>query len=155
MKCIVCINKSKTEALLIGYNKNTRQTLPVKINILDNQVNCLHPIRNLGTVFDHLVSLDNYINKQVKASNFNLYNIRKIRSSLTTGTCTTLVRSTVLPIIDYCNSLLIFLLDISTRKPHMLQRSAVRVIYNLPRRSNDSISNLMKKLHWLPFRFRD
>ena len=99
-------------------------------------------------------TLKNYVYIKVKAANFNSYNIRTIRSSLTTETCTTLVRSTVLPIIDYCNSLLIFLADISTRKPHMLQRSAVRVIYNLLRISNDSISNLMKKLHWLPFRFR-
>ena len=130
----------------------------MQINILrvylDNPLHCLNPIRNLGTVFDPLFSFEDYINKQVKAANFNLYNINKIRSLLTTETCTTLVRSTVLPIIDYCNALLIFLPDVSTRKLHMLQRSAVRVIFNLPRRSNDSISNLMKQLHWLPFRFR-
>ena len=87
------------------------------------RVPCKKPIRNLGVIFDRNLTMQDYINKQFKSANYNLYNICRIRKFITKETCETLVISLVMSHIDYCNSLHSNLPKSTIRKLHMLQRS--------------------------------
>ena len=76
-------------------------------------------------------------------SPYFLYNIRRIRSFLTTYS-TQLVRSR----LDYCNSLLAGLPASAIRLLQLIRNSAARLIFNVPRYTHTT--PLLTDLRWLP-----
>ena len=133
----LCINMNKTEALIIH---NHVKHIPDKISLFNIDFKCNTPIRNLGFIFDQFFDFQNHINKIFKIANFALYNIKQIRSSINNKACESLVRSLVISHFDYCNLLLITLPECHLEKLSKLQRKSVRIIFNLPRFSHDSIT---------------
>ena len=97
-----------------------------------------------------------FINTKVKSSNYQLHNIRIIRKTITIHTCKLLIQSLVIPILDYCNILLINLPAYQVMPLNKIIQSSMVVLYKLlPRSINDTISitELMLQqhllLHWL------
>ena len=71
---------------------------------------------------------------------------------LPTETMRTLVSAVVLTRLDYCNGLLAEL-PASTLAPLCrVQKAAARLVSGI--RCNDSVTAAMRKLHWLPIKFR-
>ena len=64
----------------------------------------------------------------------------------------TLIQALVLSRLDYCNSILVNLPDVTLAPLVLIQHSAARLIRNLKRQ--DPVLPLMMELHWLPLRFR-
>ena len=62
------------------------------------------------------------------------------------------IAALVLSRLDYCNSILANLPDVTLAPLVRVQHSAARLIRNLKRR--DPVLPLMMELHWLPLRFR-
>ena len=147
----LCINMNKTEALII-HNNGIK--IPNEITLFNMNFKCYMPIRNLGFIFEPSFNFKNHIDKIFKIANFSLYNIRQIRRSITKKACESLVRSLVLLHFDYCNLLLIGLPESHLTKLIKLQRKSVRVIFDMPKLSHDSITTRMQQLHWLPLIFR-
>ena len=111
------------------------------------------PISLSPTVRDICVLLDSRLDMSAQVSNIcraaysNLFRIAKIRTSLTTAACKTLVHSLVTSRLDYGNAL------ISDRLLHrleMAQRSAARVVLRIRRGDRRSMTAAMEQLHWLP-----
>ncbi|KAG5848698.1 hypothetical protein ANANG_G00101970, partial [Anguilla anguilla] len=104
--------------------------------------------KNLGVMMDNRLSLSNNIAAVTRACRFFLYNIRRIRPSLTTYSTQLLVQAMVLSRLDYCNSLLAGLPASATRPLQLIQNAAARLGFNLPRHSH--VTPLLTTLHWLP-----
>ena len=82
----------------------------------------------------------------------NYLNIRNICKFLDHGTCQILVLSLVISHLDYCNSLLYGLPEITLKKFQRIQNLCARLV--LRRSKYSSNRQNLKELHWLPIRQR-
>ena len=89
-----------------------------------------------------------------KSIHYHLHCFRLIRRSIPFPIAVTIASSYILPLFDYCNNLLFKLHSYKLIKLQRLQNDVVRCVHLLPRRSYDSITPLLKQLHWLPVSYR-
>ena len=83
---------------------------------------------------------------------YQLRRIRQAKKNLDEGSVKTLIQALVLSRLDYCNSILANLPDVTLAPLVRVQHSAARLIRNLERQ--DPVLPLMMELHWLPLRFK-
>lgn len=109
-------------------------------------------VRNLGISFDRNLDSSCHVINLIRVLNCELRRLRHIRRYLSTDACKTVVCSTILSRIDYCNSILYncptYLLD----KLQRIQNNAARLIVRIPK--YDHISCHLSDLHWLRIRQR-
>ena len=89
-----------------------------------------------------------------KSIHYHLHCIRLILRSILLPIAITIASSYIIPLFDYCNSLLYNLPEYKLFKLHRLQNAVVRCVHLLPRRSSDSITPILKQLHWPPVPYR-
>ena len=78
----------------------------------------------------------------------NIQRIKLIRPFLNSEACTTLMLGLVISHLDYCNSILAGLLDVSIDQMHRVQNLAAKVVLGKSKR--DSVTECLSALHWLP-----
>ena len=106
------LNASKTE--LIWFTRRTKND-----NDFAEQIDkdcCIQPsdvVRDLGVFLDNTLSMTNHISSVTKSCFFHLRRIRQIKRCLNEKCLRTLVQATVISRLDYCNSILINLPDIT------------------------------------------
>ena len=143
------LNSSKTEVMLFG----TRTSL-AKVNLSSLKVAGISvsiaekPIRNLGVMFDHLMSMASHVNKTIQSANYHLRNIGLVRKQLTEASTKYLVQSLVVSRLDYGNSLLCGIPKEHASKLQAVQNKAARLITLAKKREH--ITPVLKSLHWLP-----
>jgi len=146
------LNDGKTEFLDIGYYVS-----PITSIDLGEEVS-LEPVekaKNLGFIFDHRMSLCDQINAVSQVCYLNLRNLKRIASRLSYDLRVQLVHSNILSMIDYCNSVYGGLTEKNLFKLQKIQNNAVRFIYGLyGKKRRASITPLLKKLHFLPVKYR-
>ena len=106
-----------------------------------------HYSKNLGSVFDNKLSFKNHISSITKSSNFHLFRITKIRTSLSRNLTKTLINALVLSRIDYCSSLLNLI-------PAKATAPLNRIILSLTRLDHSTITSHQSYRMWLPFSLR-
>ena len=89
-----------------------------------------------------------------KSFHNHLHCFRIIRRYIPIPIAVTIASSYILPLFNYCNNLLFNLPTYKLIKLQRLQNAAVRCVHLLPRRSSESITPLLKQLHWLPVSYR-
>ena len=94
------------------------------------------------------MTMHKQINKMCQNTYYNLWNISKLRKSLSKETIKIAVNSLVTPHLDYGNALLYGVNSQFINRLQVAQNSAVRLIEGLKR--HDHVSKSMKELHWLP-----
>ena len=146
----VKLNPQKSEVLYFAPSElaNRLITLPLRVD-----VNLLEPLtsaRVLGVQLSSDLTMDRQISAIVRAANFNLYRLGKVRGHLTTKAAKILVHSLVITHLDYANSLLAGLSQKKLRPLQSVQDSAARLIYR------GAISTEVSRflLHLLPINFR-
>lgn len=87
-----------------------------------------------------------------KSCYHQIRSIGRIRNYITTDACRSLVQSTIISKLDYCNVLLHNLPKSSLRRLQLVQNTCARLVMRTRRR--DSISPVLVELHWLPIEFR-
>ena len=92
------------------------------------------------------------VQKAVKVCYLNIRRIWSIRKYLTTNATRTLVQALVTSHLDYNNSLLYGISEGLLDKIQKVQNAAARVILKL--KKTDHITGALKRLHWLPVRYR-
>ena len=146
------LNDGKTEFLDIGYYVS-----PITSIDLGDELS-LDPVekaKNLGFMFDHRMSLCDQINAVSQVCYLNLRNLKRIASRLCFDLRVQLVQSNILSMIDYCNSVYGGLTEKNLFKLQKIQNNAVRFIYGLyGSKRRTSITPLLKKLHFLPVKYR-
>ena len=63
-------------------------------------------VRNLGTVFNHTMKMDDHVNQLSRSLNFHIHNLNRIRRFLDFDACHNAVRALILSKLDYCSCLL-------------------------------------------------
>ena len=83
-----------------------------------------------------------------KSAYFHLRNIARIRKYLDSAATQSLVHAFITSRIDYCNSLLYGVSNVSLSKLQHVQNSAARLIMHI--KKSEHITPTLIKLHWLP-----
>jgi hypothetical protein len=104
-------------------------------------------VRNLGVVFDNIMSMTKQVNSIISSANLQLRNIRRIQRYLDRDTKHHVVRALILSRLDYANSLLYGLKSQDLRRLQSIQNKAAKLIFSVPRLT-DPVP-LMNNLHWL------
>ena len=146
------LNDNKTEVITFTA-PNVEMIMPIDvIQIGDYSIPPVQCVRDLGVVFDSHMTMHENITKTCAACYFHLRNISSIRDSLTDEATIELVHAFVSSRIDYCNSLLYGIPEYAIKKLQRVPNLAARVVTRSSKYS--SITPTLKKLHWLPVKYR-
>ena len=96
---------------------------------------------------DSKMNLEQHITNTCRSANYHLRKINYIRDYLDNTALKTLVQSTILPKLDYCNSLFNGIPQKTIQRIQLVQNNAVRVITGTRRRAH--ITPILKYLNWL------
>ena len=145
------LNEEKTELLDIGPYVS-----PIKsVDLGGFSITPVEKAKNLGFMFDHQMNLDAQVNAVSQICYLNQRNLSRIGSKLSHELKIQMVHSNIICFIDYCNSVYSGLTEKNFRKLQKIQNNAVRFIYGLyGKKLKESITPYLKKLHFLPIRFR-
>ena len=146
------LNDDKTEYMVISSDR-----VKAGLSIPDLMAGAVkispsHTFRNLGAMFDDSLKMSSQVKAITKRCHFHLHNIRAIRKSLTKTATEQLVHAFVTSTIDNCNALLCGIPSSLLDQLQRMQNSAARVV--TLKRKHDSITPVLRELHWLPVRSR-
>ena len=104
-------------------------------------------VKNVEVWLDENLNLDKHINNIMSQCFQFLKNIGRVRNFLTNSHTEMLVHAVITSRLDYCNSLLINISSSKLFKLQKVQNAAARVVVR--KRKRESVTNTLKKLHWL------
>ena len=149
------LNPTKMEAIFLHLPlRSSTLPEPPPISLDNTPLPYSQHVRNLGFHIDTTISLDYHLIHMHISIHYHLHCLRLIRCSIPLPIAITIASSYIIPLFDYCNSLLFNLPEYKLIKLQRLQNAVVRCVHLLPRRSYDSITPILKQLHWLPVPYR-
>ena len=145
-------NAHKTQFLLI-----CSQHVRHKVNIPDLHVGgtLVAPCsdaRNLGVLFDKSMNLDRHVLNVCQSSYVHLRRIAAIRESLTLPAAEQLIHTFISSRLDFCNSLLAGLPQLTLQRLQKVQNAAARLLTRT--KTSHHITPILYDLHWLPVNYR-
>ena len=146
------LNEDKTELIVFSPKHRPIRHQELHLRVGADTITAVSSVKNLGVVFDDVMTLENQINAITKSCYCHLRNIGAIRACLTEDACKTLINALVTSRLDYGNALLYGINDSLSRKLQKIQNSAARLVTCTKKR--DHISPVLKDLHWLPVEYR-
>ena len=147
------LNNGKTEIIIIRGNLRNATVADFGVmNFGETQLVPCESAKNLGVVFDSTLSFRPHIDAVVKACNFHIRNLYMIRDFVSRKNLIALVHSLIISKVDYCNSLLVGLPNVTLKKIQSVLNRAARLIFNLQPRIPTTTSLI--ELHWLPVKAR-
>ncbi len=144
------LNLARTELLVVPWNPSFHHNFTTQLGT--STITPSKTTRNLGVVIDDQLTFSDHTAKTTWSCRFALFNIRKIRPFLLEHASQFLVQALVLSKLDYCNALLAGLPASSIKPLQLIQNTAARYIFNVPKRMH--ITPLIINLHWLPIAAR-
>ena len=120
----------------------------LSITIGDTVVDCSSQVKDLGVIFDRVLSLRQHVSYTSKTCQFHLRNISRIRKYVPQDT--SVVKSLVMLRLDYSNGLFYGLPKCTVSGLQAVQNSAARIVTQERLRDHDSMSRALIGLHWLP-----
>ena len=96
------LNAEKTEFFVAASKNNLSHVQDVSLNIGNSTVTPSTNIRNLGVMFDPVMSMSSQVNSICSSTNYHLRNIARIRKNIDHDTCHHVVRCLVTSRLDYC-----------------------------------------------------
>ena len=105
-------------------------------------------IKILGVTHDNKLTMQKHITNTCQSSYMHIRKINSIRRYLSEQATLTLVNSTVLIRLDYCNSVYVGLPQTSLHKLQLAQNTAARVASRTPRYQH--ITPILQQYNWLP-----
>ena len=146
------MNTNKTEMILFGHHQQLSKCTINKFTAGEDEVPISGVVRCLGSWLDKTLTFKHHVNQKVKTASWNLLKIRNIRKYLTKDACETLVVGLVLSHIDYCNSILIDVPEVTLKPFKRLLAASAKLILNKSKFT--STSEALSTLHWLPLESR-
>ena len=141
------INADKTEILLL-YPESLRNRVIIKGTFIKDQcVRFSNVVKNVGVWLDKHLNMDTHTNKIVSHSHKLLKDIGRIRNVISKKHTEMLVHAVVSSRLDNCNSLFFNMKKGNLFKLQKVQNAAARLVARKKKR--DSVSTVIKELHWL------
>ena len=119
----------------------------LSITIGDTIVDCSSQVKNLGVIFDRVLSLRQHVSYTARACRFHIRNISRIRKYIPQDTSVVLVKSLVMSRLDYSNGLFYGLSKCTVSGLQAVQNSAARIVTQERLRDHDSMSRTLIVLH--------
>ena len=143
------LNDDKTK--LIVFTSKYKQDLynHLSITIGGTVVDCSLQVRDLGVIFDQMLSPRQHVSYTSITCRFHLRNISRIRKYIPRDTSVVLIKSLVMSRLDYSNGLLYGLLRCTVSGLQAVQNSAARIVTQERLRDYDSMPRALMELHWL------
>ena len=141
------LNNNKTEFFVATSPHFNRLMPSVQLHIGDEIITPTKTVRNLGIVFDNLMSMSSQITSLSSSVSYHLRNITRIRRFLDVDTCSSVTRYLVLSRLDYANALLLGANTTQINRLQHLQNWAAKLIFCASK--HDHATPFLKKLHWL------
>ena len=126
------LNNDKSEFFAATSSYFKRKMPVVALHIGDNVINSSKDIRNLGIMFDDVMSMSTQVTTLSRSIIYHLRNITRIRRFMDSDTCSNVVRSFVLSRLDYGNALLLGANIFHLNRLQRLQNWAAKLIFVLP-----------------------
>ena len=147
-------NPSKTELIWLdrAHSIGKLQQQPL-IRLNSQELSSSPSVRDLGVIIDSGLTLTTHVSILARTCFYQLRRIRQAKKNLDEDSVKTLVHALVLSRLDYCNSVLANLPEVTLAPLIRVQHSAARLIRNLRRQDSVSVylaSTIMMELHWLP-----
>jgi exonuclease III len=147
------LNEEKTEFMVIGQKANVQKLpSPHEIQVGDATISASEKAKNIGAVIDTQLNMVSHVNHISKSCYVHLRSIGRIRPNLTEDAAATLVHSFISSKLDNANSLLYGIPEKVMTKLQVIQNNAARIV--TCSQKFDHITPILKKLHWLPVKFR-
>ena len=141
------INQDKTEMILFHPKSLRRQVIIGGTFIGEECIRFSKYVKNVGVTLDNNLTLDKHVNNIVSYTFKLLKNIGRVRKMITDKQTEMLVHAVSTSRLDYCNSLFINMNKANLFKLQKVQNASARLIARKSKRQ--SVSGIMKKLHWL------
>ena len=122
------MNNSKTEFILLGHPKQLKKLFGNSLEVNGEVVNSSINIKYLGVYLDNELNIKQHITYKCKFAMPNIHQIRNIISTLTTEATHTLILSSVMPHLNFCNNVLFGLQQKSIKTLLLMQNIAVKLI---------------------------
>ena len=146
------MNPSKTEFIYFGYPRQIQKCTESSINMAGDLIVRSECIKYLGAWLDSALNFKFHITKKCQCAMINFIWIRSIHHLLDQDTTTNLCLSLCISHVDYCNSILYGLPDVTLGKLQHLQNMCACLV--LRRSKFESAKSCLHELHWLPVRER-
>ena len=137
----------RTELVIFGVRAQLAKTNISSIDVVGDVIDQSTVVKYLGAYLDEQLNLDKHVAEKCKKATYNLYNIRKIRNSLTIKACRTLVQGLVLSHLDYANPIFVGIPKRNIQRLQKVQNMAAKLVLNRDKWSSSKES--LKQLHWL------
>ena len=154
MCCLNVMNENKSKAIVIGSPSLRTPITFSRINICGQFVDTSAVIRDLGFAIDTHLSMASQVSNICRSAYYHLARIAKIRDSLTTSVCKSVIHGLVTSRLDYGNAMLYLIIDSLLHRLEMVQRSAARIVMQIRRGDRQSMTTILRQLHWLPMKRR-
>lgn len=142
------LNDGKTEFLPIVPTSAKHLVEGLTINVGGITVSAVNSVRNLGVHLDKHMDMTTNCSMIIRACYYHLHHVSQINKFLPRKTRERVINALVTSRLDYCNSLLYGTIDKNFARLQRVQNAAARIIMGVPKR--DSITPVLKDLHWLP-----
>ena len=146
------MNPTKTEFIYFGHHLQLRKCSEEQINVAGEEIGRSTCIKYLGAYLDEGLTFKRHVAAKCKAAMGNLLKTRSIRHLLDESTVINLCLSLCISHLDYANSPLYGLSQVTIHRMQHIQNICARLI--LRKANRDSITDCIKTLHWLPIEYR-
>ena len=140
------LNEETTDFILFAAHTNHNITASLGIGKI--VINPSESIKILGVTLDNRLTMQKHITNTCQSSYMHIRKINSIRQYLSEQATLTLINSTVLIRLDYCNSVYVGLPQASLHKLQLAQNTAARVAIRTPRYQH--ITLILQQYNWLP-----
>ena len=144
------MNPSKTEFIYFGNATQLLKCTIGSINVAGDLILRRDVIKYLGVCLNSTLNFKLHVTKKCKAAMVNFIRIRGICHLLIDDATLSLVLSLCVSHLDYCNSVLYGLLDVTIGRLQKIQNMCACLL--LRKSKWDSATACLAKLHWLPIR---
>ena len=142
------LNDDKTELIVFASRYNQHFYSDASMMIGNTTVVCEPQVKNLGVIFDQVMSMRQHVNYTSRTARFHLRNISRIRRYIPEESCKLVVQSLVTSRLDYSNGLLYGIPKSAVSILQSVQNSAARIVTKTAPREH--ITPVLRELHWLP-----
>ena len=144
---MLTLNDDKTE--LIVFTSKYKQDLykDLSMTIGGTVVDCSSQVKDLGVIFDRVLSLRQHVSYTSKTCRFHLRNISRIRKYIAQDISGVLIKSLIMSRLDYSKNVLYGVPKCTVSGLQAVQNSAAHIVTQERLQDHDSISHAWIELH--------